>query len=87
LRILKRLAGILEDELDNPANVDQFWFDARRKLGKLRRLNPRDIWQIELLIAARIPRPVPTAVTPTVRPSAHPIRGPHKPLQTALRAR
>jgi hypothetical protein len=36
MRVLKRLAGILEDEIDNPASQDAFWHDARRKLGKLR---------------------------------------------------
>jgi hypothetical protein len=56
LRIVGRLAGILEDELDNPASRDQFWRDASRKLGKLRRLNQRDIGQIETMLAKRIPK-------------------------------
>src|SRR5262245_44619329 len=38
LSIVARLSGILEDEIDSPASHDQFWYDARRKLGKLRRL-------------------------------------------------
>jgi hypothetical protein len=59
LRIVGRLAGILEDEIDNPASRDTFWHDARRKLGKLRRLSQSDIWQIEILISARIAKPVP----------------------------
>jgi hypothetical protein len=59
LRIVGRLAGILEDEIDNPASRDQFWHDARRKLGKLRRLDQRDIWAIESLIGARIAKAVP----------------------------
>ena len=59
LRIVGRLAGLLEDELDNPASRDQFWNDARRKLGKLRRLSKTDIWQIEILIATRIAKPQP----------------------------
>jgi hypothetical protein len=66
LRILRRLASILEDEIDSPANLDQFWHDARYKLGKLRRLSQSDRWQIEMLISARIAKPVP------VRPSPQP---------------
>jgi hypothetical protein len=59
LRIVGRLAGILEDEIDDPASRDQFWHDARYKLGKLRRLLSSDIWQIEILISARIAKPEP----------------------------
>jgi hypothetical protein len=69
LRIVARLAGILEDKVDNPASRDQFWHDARRKLGKLRRLSRSDIWQIEALISARIAKPVavlPQAPQPRV---------------------
>ena len=56
LRFIARLAKILEDELDNPASRDQFWHDARRKLGKLRRLTQRDILAIETMLAKRIPK-------------------------------
>jgi hypothetical protein len=35
----------------------RFWHAARKKLGKLRRLSPRDIWQIEIMLAKRIPKP------------------------------
>ena len=56
VRAVGRLAGILEDELDNPASRDQFWRDASRKLGKLRRLDQRDIGQIETMLAKRIPK-------------------------------
>ena len=59
LRIVGRLAGLLEDGLDNPASRDQFWNDARRKLGKLRRLTQRDILAIETMLARRIPKPEP----------------------------
>jgi hypothetical protein len=59
MRIVARLAGILEDEIEDPASRDTFWHDARRKLGKLRRLSQRDIWAIESLIDARIPKPQP----------------------------
>ena len=82
LRIIARLARILEDELDDVAARDQFWRDARRKLGKLRRLQPRDIAEIEHLLAKRIPD-----VGSTVRPSANPVTGPHAPLRQVFRAR
>jgi len=86
MRIVVRLAGILEDEIDNPASRDTFWHDARHQLGKLRRLSQRDMWAIESLIGARIAKPVPT-YAPTVHRSANPIRGPYQPLRQALRAR
>jgi hypothetical protein len=86
VRAVGRLAGILEDEIENPAHRDKFWHDARRKLGKLHRLNQRDIWQIELLLARKV-RPVSTHPPATVRPSEHRIRGTHRPLrQKTLRA-
>jgi hypothetical protein len=36
IRIVGRLAGILEDEVENPVRRDKFWGEASRKLGKLR---------------------------------------------------
>src|SRR6516164_3369878 len=84
LRIIARLARILEDELDNPVSRDKFWCDARRKLGKLRRLNQRDIETIETLIAKKISKPAAT-YKPTVRPSANPVTRPHAPV--TIRAR
>ena len=59
LRIVGRLAGILEDEIDSVHARDLFWHQARKKLGKLRRLSQSDIWQIEALISARIAKPEP----------------------------
>ena len=85
-RAVGRLAGILEDEIETPAHRNKFWHDARRKLGMLRRLNQRDIWQIELLLAQKV-RPVSTHLPATVRPSRRRIRGAHRPLrQKTLRA-
>jgi hypothetical protein len=84
LRIVARLAGILEDEIDSPASGDQFWHDARRKLGKLRRLSQRDIGQIEVMMAKKIPRAAPASPATT---GANPVTGPHKPLLRSLRAR
>ena len=60
------LAGILDDQIDRVHARDLFWHQARKKLGNLRRLSQSDIWQIEILIGARIPKPVP------VRPQAKP---------------
>ena len=86
VRAVGRLAGTLEDEIENPAHRDKFGHDARRKLGKLRRLNQRDIWQIELLLARKV-RPAWTHLPATVRPGERRIRGPHRPLrQKTLRA-
>jgi hypothetical protein len=86
VRAVGRLAGILEDEIETPAHRDKFWHDARRKLGKLRRLNQRDIWQIELLLARKV-RPAWTHLPATVRPGERRIRRPHRPLrQKTLRA-
>lgn len=59
LKIVGRLAGIAKDALDDPAARNQLWHDVRKKLGKLRRLSPRDIDAIEAMIAKRIPKPVP----------------------------
>jgi hypothetical protein len=70
LRIVGRLAGILEDEIDIATSRDQFWHDARRKLGKLRRLSQSDIWQIEALISARIAKPEPVLMQPPRPPHA-----------------
>ena len=64
LRIVGRLGGILEDEIDIAASRDQFWHDARYKLGKLRRLSQSDVWQVEILISARIAKPQPVPVLP-----------------------
>jgi len=72
LRIVARLASILEDEIDRAPARDEFWRQARRKLGKLRRLSPCDISQGETLISARIAKPAP-AYLPTARRSANPI--------------
>ena len=82
LRIIARLAGILEEEIDRAIARDQFWRDAKRKLGKLRRLGSRDIAEIESLLAKRIPD-----VRSTVRRSVNPITGPHQPLRQVFRAR
>jgi len=88
LEIVARLAAIDEDRTDEAAARDLFWREARRNLGKLRRLSPRDIWQVEITLAKRIPMPQNRTPQPsTVRPSANPVTGPLRPLRQALRAR
>ena len=57
LEIVARLATIDEDRTDEAAARDLFWREARCKLGKLRRLSPRDIWQVEIMLVKRIPKP------------------------------
>jgi hypothetical protein len=85
MRIVARLAGILEDKIDDLSARDQFWSAAQHKLGKMRRLNHRGIWQIESLLAQRIPKAAPAKLATKVRPSAHSVRGPHQPV--TLRSR
>ena len=63
--------------LDHPrpgeiAACEKFWADARARLGRLYWLTDRDLDEIEALLAN---------AAPTARPSAHPVRGPHQPLQ------
>jgi hypothetical protein len=36
---------------------ERFWHGVRHKLGKLRRLDHRDCWQVEALIAKKVPKP------------------------------
>jgi hypothetical protein len=52
-----------QSEIDSRASQDQFWHDSRRKLVKLRRLNQR-VWLIEIMINARIAKPVPSSQSP-----------------------
>jgi len=59
LRMVARLDGILEDEIDSVPARDAFWHQVRKKLGKLRRLSQSDIWQIEIMVSARIAKPQP----------------------------
>jgi hypothetical protein len=81
LQLVCRLACIDEDKTDEIASCEKFWADARARLGRLYRLTDRDLDEIEALLAARIAKPAPANAAPTVRPIAHPIRGPQQPLQ------
>jgi hypothetical protein len=51
LRMVARLDGILEDEIDSVPARDAFWHQVRKKLGKLRRLSQSDIL---VMVSARI---------------------------------
>jgi hypothetical protein len=57
LRIVCRIARVFEDRIDETSERDRFWHAASHRLGRLRRLSGRDIWQIESEIAKRVPKP------------------------------
>jgi hypothetical protein len=59
LRIVCRIARVFEDQIDDPAERDRFWHAASHRLGRLRRLSARDVWQIEGEIAKRVSKPQP----------------------------
>jgi hypothetical protein len=84
LKIVCNLARIDEARIGDTAARDQFWHDAGARLGRLYRLTIPDIVVIEHELAKRVPKPAPI-YTQTMRPSAHPVRGPHRP--TVIRAR
>ena len=68
MKLVARIAAINEDRAEEISERDYFWSQARKKLGKLRRLDQRDIWQIELLLAKRIEKPLaPVALRDTFR--------------------
>ena len=56
-RIVCRIARAFEEQIDEVSERDRFWHAARHRLGRLRRLSPRDVWQIEREIAKRVPKP------------------------------
>jgi hypothetical protein len=59
LRIVCRIARVIEDRIDEASERDRFWHAAMQRLSRLRRLSPRDVWAIELLLAKRVPKPMP----------------------------
>jgi hypothetical protein len=65
LKLVRLLGTIGEDELaaGDLAACERFWATARRKLGKLRRLGPRDRDLVEQLLARKVPRPMPVPAT------------------------
>jgi hypothetical protein len=88
IKVVCRLGTIGEDLLDDISAADNFWHGARRKLGRMQRLDRRDVDAIERLIAVKVARPRPTYPPATAAPAANPVRGAHSPLTgRALRAR
>ena len=59
LKIVCRLASVIEDRLNDPTERNRFWSVACARLGKLHRLSSRDRDKIVRMIADRIPVPVP----------------------------
>ncbi|MGY8668535.1 hypothetical protein Q3C01_40060 [Bradyrhizobium sp. UFLA05-109] len=58
LKIVCRIASVVEDRLNDPTERDHFWRVARARLGKVHRLTGRDRADIERLLATNVPRPV-----------------------------
>jgi hypothetical protein len=61
MQIICKLASIPEDKCEDIAAQELFWRHASARLGRMSRLY-RDLDQIEGLIMARVPRPLPQAV-------------------------
>src|SRR5262245_11811649 len=59
LKIACRVASVVEDRLNDPAERDHFWRVACARLGKVRRLSDRDRAEIERTLARKVPRPNP----------------------------
>jgi hypothetical protein len=59
LRVVCRIARVFEDRIDEAGERDRFWHAASHRLGRLRRLSPRDVWEVEGEIAKRVPKPQP----------------------------
>ena len=88
IKVVCQIARYIEDRQDDLAEREFFWSQARKRLGRMSRLKPRDIWQIETLLAKRIPKAKSEGNIPAcgnnLRPSANPIRGPHSPIERVL---
>jgi hypothetical protein len=67
LRIVCRIARVFEDRIDETSERDRFWHAARHRLGRLRRLSARDVWEIEGEIAKRVPKPQPLLILKQTR--------------------
>jgi hypothetical protein len=59
-RVICAVARILEDRIGDVAEQQRFWEAARRKIGRLHRLDHRDRWQIELELRKKVPMPQPS---------------------------
>jgi hypothetical protein len=64
-RVICAVARIIEERVDDPAEREHFWTAARRKLGRLTRLDDRDRWQIEAELKRKVPLPMPQARSAT----------------------
>jgi hypothetical protein len=58
LKIVCRIARVIEDRIGETSERDRFWYNARMRLGRLHRLSQRDRWAIEREIAKKVPLPV-----------------------------
>ena len=59
LKIVCRIASVIEERQNDPAERDRFWSSARARLGKVHRLSQGDLDQIESALANKVPKPVP----------------------------
>jgi hypothetical protein len=62
MQIVCKLAVIDESKTGDISAADKFWADASARLGRMSRLNDRDLDEIEAVLARRVPRPLPQAV-------------------------
>ena len=57
MKVICRIARIIEDHVDDPPEQERFWHAAARaRFGKLHRLDHRDRWQIEKRIMGSLIR-------------------------------
>jgi hypothetical protein len=58
LKIVFRVASVIEDRQNDPAERDRFWSSARARLGKVHRLSQGDLDEIESALANKVAKPV-----------------------------
>jgi hypothetical protein len=61
-QVICRLGTIPEAKLGDIAAQEAFWHQVSSKLGKMVRFKPRDLDEIEALIAEKVPHVLPQAV-------------------------
>jgi hypothetical protein len=52
LKIVCRIARVIEDRIGETSERDRFWHSARARLGRLHRLSPRDRLQVSSSVLA-----------------------------------
>jgi hypothetical protein len=67
-QIVCRLGTIAEDKTNDIAAQESFWHQVSSKLGKMVRFKPRDLDEIESLVAQKVPHVLPQASLITVTP-------------------